>query len=98
MRIKSLIFAALALASPAFGRPCNDVRGCMIRAEFCTTVAPEKCHVERLPQEPNVGLCTMTMMAAATIWIVGDEASGKPPHPGFRFKGASCTTPDDFDL
>ena len=97
MRIM-LILAALAAVPPACAKPCNDVVGCMIRAEMCTTSQPEKCHVERLPQEEGVGLCTMTMMAAATVWITGDDAAGKAAHPGFRFKAVSCVTPDDFDL
>jgi hypothetical protein len=99
MRISS-VFAALALASasPGLARPCNDVAGCIVRAEFCRVEAPAACHFERLFQEPNVGLCTMTMMQSATVWIVGDDASGKPAHPGFRLKAASCVSPDEADL
>ena len=98
MRIVALL-AALALAFPAAAAPCNDVRGCVVRAEFCRAGAgAEICHFERLFPEQGVGLCTMAMMGAAIQWIAGDEASGKPPHPGFRLKAASCVTPDDADL
>ena len=89
---------ALALAAPAFAAPCNDVRGCVVRARFCATEGPQTCHVERLLPEPGVGLCTMTMMQAAVGWIVGDEAKGRAPHPGFRLERAECVTPDDVDL
>jgi hypothetical protein len=102
MRIFISGVAALALAfagvAPAFARPCNDVSGCVVRAEFCRVDGAAACHVERLFPEPGVGLCTMAMMPAAVQWIVGDEASGKPPHPGFRLKATSCVTPDEADL
>ena len=70
---------ALAFAAPALARPCNDVRGCVVRAEFCRVEEPAKCHFERLLPEQGVGLCTMAMMGAAIQWIVGDEASVHPP-------------------
>jgi hypothetical protein len=123
MRIVFSILAALALAfaGPVVAAPCNVVRGCVVRAEFCRIdpseqanpndqrvgtasgallpVGPaEICHFERLLPEQGVGLCTMAMMPAAIQWIVGNEASGKPPHPGFRLKAAQCVTPDDADL
>ena len=102
MPILRPVLAALALASVAASAdaaPCNDVRGCVVRAEFCRAGAgAEICHFERLLPEQGVGLCTMAMMGAAIQWIVGDEASGKPPHPGFRLKAAACVTPDDADL
>ena len=98
MRAVGLILAALAFAFPAFARPCNEVRGCVVRAEFCRIEGPQKCHFERLFPEQGVGLCTMAMMPAAIQWLAGDEASGKPPHPGFRLKAAACVTPDDADL
>ena len=87
MRIKSLILAhvALVFADPALAQSCRIER-------------PSACHVVRLFPEQGGGLCTMTMMGAAIQWIVGDEASGKPPHPGFRLKAASCVTPDEADL
>ncbi len=103
MRIGFSILAALALASAsassADARPCNDVSGCVVRAEFCRVgEGAEICHFERLLPEPGVGLCTMAMIPAAIQWLAGDEASGKPPHPGFRLKAASCVTPDEADL
>ena len=102
MRIVLAILTALALASapvaPALARPCNDVSGCVVRAEFCRVDGPGTCHIERLFPEQGVGLCTMAMMPAAIQWLAGDEASGKPPHPGFRLKAASCVTPDEADL
>ena len=100
MPILRPLLAALALvvAGQADAAPCNDVRGCVVRAEFCRVEGPATCHFERLFPEQGVGLCTMAMMGAAIQWIVGDEASGKPPHPGFRLKAASCVTPDDADL
>ena len=70
-----------------------------MRAEFCRDGdRAEICHVERLFPEQGVGLCTMAMMPAAIQWLAGDAASGKPPHPGFRLKAASCVTPDEADL
>ena len=121
MNFKSILALALASAftTPAFARPCNDVSGCVVRAEFCRVDPSEQaspglgvrpasgglspnprgiCHIERLFPEPGVGLCTMAMMPAAIQWLAGDEASGKPPHPGFRLKAASCVTPDEADL
>jgi hypothetical protein len=102
MRIVFTILAALALASalaaPVQARPCNDVSGCVVRAEFCREAAPVVCHVERLFPEQGVGLCTMAMIPAAIQWLAGDAASGKPPHPGFRLKAASCVTPDEADI
>ena len=102
MRTIFTAFAALALAfagvALAFARPCNDVSGCVVRAEFCRGDGPGACHVERLSPGPGVGLCTMAMMPAAIQWIVGDAASGKAAHPGFRLKAAACVTPDEADL
>lgn len=103
MRIGFSILAALALASasasPADARPCNDVSGCVVRAEFCRAGdRAEVCHVERLFPEQGAGLCTMAMIPAAIQWLAGDEAGGKPPHPGFRLKAASCVTADEADL
>jgi hypothetical protein len=100
MRLLRPVLAALALAcaGPAFAAPCNGVYSCVVRAEFCATEGPEKCHVERLFPEQGVGLCTMVMMHAVIQWLAGDEASGKPPHPGFRLKAASCVSPDEADL
>ena len=99
--MKSRLLAALALlASPAAvsAAPCNGVYGCVVRAQFCTVAAPERCHYERLLPEQGVGLCTMVMMQAAVQWIVGDEATGKPAHPGHRLKSSQCVTPDEADL
>ena len=97
--VRTLLAAlALAFAGPALAAPCNAVSGCVVRAEFCRVEGPATCHFERLFPEQGVGLCTMAMMGAAIQWIVGDEASGKPPHPGFRLKAASCVTPDEADL
>ena len=92
------LLLALAFAAPVVAAPCNDVRGCVVRAEFCRIERPSACHVVRLFPEQGGGLCTMTMMGTAVQWIVGDEASGKPPHPGFRLKAASCVTADEADL
>ena len=88
---------ALAVASHASAAPCNGVYGCVVRATMCRIDAPDRYHVERLLPEQGVGLCTMTMMQTAVGWIVGDEASGKPAHPGFRLDRAQCVTPDDGD-
>ena len=90
--------ALLALAPPAAGAPCNDVRGCVVRARMCRVDEPDKCHYERLLPEEGVGLCTMVMMQAGVQWITGDAASGKPPHPGYRLDRAQCVTPDEADL
>ena len=100
MRIIRLIAAALALAwaAPSAAAPCDGVYGCVVRAEFCRTQGARKCHIERLLPEQGVGLCTMMMMQAGVQWIVGDAATGKPAHPGFRLVTAQCVTPDDADL
>lgn len=97
MNIKAFALATL-LASPAAAAPCNAVYGCVVRATMCRIDAPDRCHVERLLPEQGVGLCTMTMMQAAVQWLVGDEASGKPAHPGYRLDRAQCVTPDEADL
>ena len=84
-----IAFAALALAfaGPAHAAPCNDVRGCVVRAEFCRAGAgAEICHFERLFPEQGVGLCTMAIMGAAIQWIVGDEASGNIARYGCEIK------------
>ncbi len=96
--VAALAALALALATPAAAAPCNDVRGCVVRATVCRIDDPARCHVERLLPEQGVGLCTMVMMQAAVQWIAGDEAGGKPAHPGYSVRDMRCVTPDDFDL
>jgi hypothetical protein len=99
--MKSKFIAALALLASmtvAAAAPCNGVHGCVVRAQMCRIEAPEKCHYQRLLPEQDVGLCTMVMMQAAVQWIVGDEASGKPAHPGFRIEDTRCVSPDEADL
>ena len=101
MRLPLTLAACLAAclaATLAHAAPCNGVYGCAVRAEYCRTDDPARCHVERLLPEQGVGLCTMVMMSAAVQWITGDAATGKPPHPGYRLKSSQCVTPDDFDL
>ena len=98
MMKRALTLAACLTATLAHAAPCNGVYGCVVRATVCRIDAPDRCHVERLLPEQGVGLCTMVMMQAGVQWIVGDEASGKPAHPGFRLKSSQCVTPDEADL
>ena len=93
MRIVAIL-AALAFAFPAFARPCNDVRGCVVRAEFCRIEAPSPCHFERLFPEQGVGLCTMAMIPATIQWLAGFQLATRSGHSTSRATRISQPFPD----